>query len=213
MDSVLESLLRTSSTGTASNLFQWDSHRATYRWAGTLAHQERAKSYLDTIKQLKSLGTLSSSAAARNVPSFAEWSGSERISGLSGPASESILRPFLEVGTMVRRLQERIGQALQEDHRAGTTEVRALIRSVEVVLTWVVGNQLRRSSSPLFSSNESTTSTTTSKPGVLCHSRDVSQYSALLLALCRLLDCAPPRSPPFESSFDPTNATKVLNHV
>lgn len=215
LEEVLASLLTVASTGTASVYFQWDARRAHYRWAGALAQHDRAHQYVQMLKAIQASG---SGHSDFSPPLFTEWYGRERIAGLSEPLSQSLIQPFLVVGSMVRRLQQRIAQLLHEGEMSG--EMRALTRAVEVVLSWCLRRLRHWASSGLPASaamqsdaNRGNASALGMKPGVIQLSQSLQRTHEVLLALGRLLDCAPPHHPPFTWSFDPGEASQVLNHV
>jgi hypothetical protein len=98
----------------ASTHFAWDARKASFVWALTL---QRAQS--------------------RSAPS---WSGSEHVQGLSAQVSKSLLAPFLQIGTLRRRVAQRIVELRELTDAAAAGDVPeacALAAALESVMDWL----------------------------------------------------------------------------
>ncbi len=112
---VLRSLVVTATTGTSSDHFQWDIDSASFLWAATLQHRKDVRKLRRLVKEQSLLHASLAAAgdeavAPQDLPSAMTqpWIGSERIMGWSKAASDSVIRPFLDMGALLRRIDDRI---------------------------------------------------------------------------------------------------------
>ncbi|KAN0062182.1 hypothetical protein ACQY0O_005361 [Thecaphora frezii] len=153
---VVASLAATASTGLTSRLFHWDEATHTFDWAHTLARRAELHAERRNARRKKRAAAAKAAAAAKRASQAsltddtdaaadaafadaaaptAEWWGAERIQGWTQPASDSVVRPFLEAGTLLRRIEAR----LAEVRNAGNTtkEAPALAFALETMLDWI----------------------------------------------------------------------------
>ncbi len=201
---VVASLVETTSQAVSSDLFQWDSRTATYRWTGAVQQQARAQQYLQLIKEIqrgwKGKGRALDADDEAALPKFEEWTGTERITGMSSAATQSVLDSILEIGTGLRRLQEHLAEAQAQVTRRLVPESSALLHAVEVVLQWS-GRQLEA------------WATDSSRSGLVSIEQSNKDMRELISALSELLGCAFYRRPPFRFPFRLDDTASVLSHV
>ncbi|KDN45097.1 hypothetical protein K437DRAFT_256756 [Tilletiaria anomala UBC 951] len=206
MFSVLRSLLLTASTGNSSELFQWDPKRAAYRWSGAMQQKKRAELYLEHVKSiLKGKARDPSGQNNPPIPSFEDWAGTERIAGLSLPASEASISACLEVGSLLRRLVDRVAALRNAAGGDSAPEVGAMCHAVEVVVEYV--------QQCLTAWNSSVAPERESKVGLVRLKKDLAEIKALLGNLASLMNCSLRHRPPFKMPCNLRDSSSVLTHV
>ncbi|KAI3487220.1 hypothetical protein L1887_48804 [Cichorium endivia] len=141
---VVRSLTLTATTGTSSENFQWDADSASFQWAATVEHRRLARQLRRLVKEQAAMrASLEASTDDLDEtdpavpPSMMQaWIGSERIMGWSEHASDSVVRPFLETGALLRRIDDRVLTI----HRTAATlcnEAPALAAALDTVLAWL----------------------------------------------------------------------------
>ncbi|SPO24189.1 uncharacterized protein UTRI_03457 [Ustilago trichophora] len=212
---VLRSLVITATTGTSSDHFQWDADSASFAWAATLQHRKDARLLRRLVKEQSTLHA-SLAAAGDNMETpeqlpaamIQPWIGSERIMGWSQAASDSVIRPFLDIGALLRRIDDRILVV----HRSAAglcNEAPALAAALDTVVTWFKG-ELASQTSTLTGS---IASHDTASIAVLNAHAELDPCFAVLKSLGNLLSCGQPRLPPFRPLkwLESTHAT--LSHL
>lgn len=214
-DQVLRSLVVTATTGTSSDHFQWHPDTASFVWSATLQHRKEVRRLRKLVKEQSALNA-SLTAAGEHIDEqpplptamLKPWIGSERIMGWSEAASDSIVRPFLDIGALLRRIDDRICTI----HRSAAglcNEAPALVAALDVVVTWFKG-QLTSQTSTLTSR---ITSHHTTSLAMLNAYAELEPCYAVLKTLGNLLSCGQPRFPPFRplTWLGSTHAT--LSHL
>ncbi|SPO24002.1 uncharacterized protein UTRI_03457_B [Ustilago trichophora] len=212
---VLRSLVITATTGTSSDLFQWDADSASFVWAATLQHRRDVRQLRRLVKEQSALQA-SLAAAGDNVETQQQlpaamtqpWVGSERIMGWSQAASDSVIRPFLDIGAQLRRIDDRI-LAIHRSAAGLCNEAPALTAALDTVVTWFKG-ELTSQTSTLTSR---IASQDTASAAVLNAHAELDPCFAVLKSLGDLLSCGQPRLPPFRPLkwLESTHAT--LSHL
>ncbi|CDR99418.1 uncharacterized protein SPSC_04935 [Sporisorium scitamineum] len=214
---VLRSLVTTATTGTSSDHFQWDADSASFVWAATLQHQRNVRHLRRKTKQQAvlhaSLVAAGDDVEAQPSPhpaSTLPWLGSERIMGWSQAASDSVIRPFLDIGALLRRIDDRT-LAIHRSAASLCNEAPALAAAFDTVVTWFKGELAARTS---------TLATKTSSPAsassaVLNARAELDTCFAVLKSLGNLLSCGQPRLPPFRplTWLESTHATLSYLHA
>ncbi|SNX86450.1 uncharacterized protein MEPE_05159 [Melanopsichium pennsylvanicum] len=212
---VLRSLIVTATTGTSSDHFQWEPDTASFVWSATLQHRKNVRQLRKLVKEQAALQA-SMVAADDNADAIQQlsaamtqpWIGSERIKGWSQAASDSVILPFLEIGALLRRIDDRV-LAIHRSAAGLSSEAPALAAALDTVVTWL--------------KSEFTTYTSTLTSQVVSHESapaailnahaELEACFAMLKTLGNLLSCGQPRLPPFRPLkwLDSTHAT--LSHL
>ncbi|CEH14127.1 hypothetical protein CBOM_02003 [Ceraceosorus bombacis] len=111
----------------ASTHFAWDAARARFVWRQT--HDRRVRASAANGK-----------GKSRSVDGITEWIGEERIHGYTASTSKAISAPFLEIGSLRRRLELRL-EELSVNTDVPIPEVFALAAAIRQVVEWL-GNEL-----------------------------------------------------------------------
>ncbi|TKY88536.1 hypothetical protein EX895_002524 [Sporisorium graminicola] len=213
---VLRSLVTTATTGTSSYHFQWDADSASFVWAATLQHQQDARQLRRKAKEQAALHA-SLAAAGEDIaeqPQLAPastlpWIGSERIVGWSQAASDSVVRPFLDIGALLRRIDDRT-LAIHRSAASLCNEAPAVAAALDTVVTWFKG-ELTAQTSTLAAKTSSHPAAASS--AVLNARAELDTCFAVFKSLGNLLSCGQPRLPPFRplAWLESTHAT--LSHL
>ena len=214
LQDVVRSLVNTATTGTSSDHFQWDSDSASFVWAATLQH---CKNVRQLRRRYKEQATLRASLAAAGddvdppplLPTamMQPWIGSERILGWSQAASDSVIRPLLDIGALLRRIDDRT-LAIHRSSATLCSEATALAAALDTVVTWFKA-ELATQSSTLVSNSSASVKCS----AVLNAHAELETCFAVLKNLGNLLSCGQPRTPPFRplTWLESTHAT--LSHL
>ena len=159
-----------------------------------MLQHERAEAYLSTVEEMRKAKRYASRSKGKgketasdtedgsdeeqDYPQFEEWYGHERIAGLSSPASQAVISSLLEIGTAMRRLEERIAEIREQTAKMLVPESSALCHAIEVVLEWVAG--WLRAFEPAARREGQ---------GILGLERGFKELRALLMVLLDLLGC------------------------
>lgn len=213
---VVRSLTLTATTGTSSEHFQWDADSASFQWAATVEHRRLALQLRRLVKEQAAMrASLEASTDDLDEtdpavpPSMMQaWIGSERIMGWSEHASDSVVRPFLETGALLRRIDDRVLTI----HRTAATlcnEAPALAAALDTVLAWLKDE--------LASHTATITDRIVGRGAASCavlnaHA-ELQPCSALLKALGNLLSCGQPRLPPFRPMAWLGSTHATLSHL
>ncbi|SJX65030.1 uncharacterized protein SRS1_15856 [Sporisorium reilianum f. sp. reilianum] len=207
---VLRALIITATTGTSSDHFQWDADSASFVWAAILQHQRDVRHLRRKAKEQAALhaSLLAAGDEIEEQPPLPPaatlpWIGSERIMGWSQAASDSVIRPFLDIGALLRRIDDRT-LAMHRSAASLCNEAPALAAALDTVVTWFKG-ELTAKTSTLASHSTSS--------AVLNARAELDTCFAVLKSLGNLLSCGQPRLPPFRplAWLESTHAT--LSHL
>lgn len=212
---VLRSLVITATTGTSSDHFQWDPDTASFVWAATFRHRKEVRRLRKLVKEQNALNA-SLTAAGEHVEPYdpppaamlQPWTGSERIMGWSKAASDRVVRPFLDIGALLRRVDDRI-LAIHRSAAGLCNEASVLAAALDIVVTWFKA-ELTSQTNTLTSR---ITSQNTASFAVLNAYAELEPCYAVLKTLGNLLSCGQPRLPPFRplTWLESTHAT--LSHL
>lgn len=201
---VLHSLIITATTGTSSEHFQWDADSASFVWSATFQHRKEVRRLRRLVKEQNALHTSLLDSGdidtdPQEVPAALTqpWIGEERILGWSNAASNSVTQPFLDIGALLRRIDDRILSI----HRGGAglcNEAPALAAALDLVVTW-------------FKSELS--SHTTSSQTVLKAYAELAPSFIVLKTLGNLLSVSQPRVPPFRPLTWLSTTHATLSHL
>lgn len=212
---VLRSLVITATTGTSSDYFQWDAESASFAWAATWQHRKHMRRLRKLVKEQLALeGSLRAAGepvdpqqqlpAAMTQP----WLGTERIMGWSQAASDSVTRPFLSIGALTRRIDDRI-LAMHRSAAGFCNEAATLAAALDVVVTWFKGQLITQTNNL----NSRISSQSAASSAILNALAALEPSFAVLKTLGNLLSCGQPRLPPFRplTWLESTHAT--LSHL
>ncbi|GAC95903.1 hypothetical protein PHSY_003481 [Pseudozyma hubeiensis SY62] len=212
---VVRSLVVTATTGTSSHHFQWDPDSASFAWSATLQHRKDVRQLRRRAKEQAALHASLIAAGdqvdppAQPPPAMTQpWIGTERIEGWSQAASDSVIRPFLDIGALLRRIDDRV-LAMHRSASALCSEATALAAALDTVITWFK-SELSSQTSTLAGSIPSKG---VGSSAVLNAHAELQACSAVLRSLGNLLSCGQPRLPPFRplAWLESTHAT--LSHL
>ncbi|EST09197.2 Gamma-tubulin complex component protein [Kalmanozyma brasiliensis GHG001] len=212
---VLRSLVTTATTGTSSDHFQWDADSASFVWSATLQHNRNVRQLRRRLKEQAALHASLVAAGEdtneqQHLPAAmtSSWIGSERILGWSQAASDSVVRPFLDIGALLRRIDDRI-LAMHRSAAALCNEAPALAAALDTVVTWL--KEELADQTAVLSTKASSPDAASS--AILNAHAELDTCLAVLKSLGNLLSCGQPRLPPFRPLAWLKHTYATLSHL
>ncbi|PWN48777.1 hypothetical protein IE53DRAFT_370316 [Violaceomyces palustris] len=218
----IESLRITAATGSSSSLFHWDPSSARFDWGSTMmmrrlkreqVKQAKAKALQQQKKRKgKAKEMRPSDSLLQNLES---WWGKERVEGFTLSTSDSVIQRFLLVGTMLRRIDERISEIRQAE--SAVREAHAFAFALESVMTWLKEELALWAGNDLLGSEaqgvEGEKCTNVGSEEILNAWAGLEHVAEIVESLGELLHCKYTRLPPFKPLPFIRTSSIILSHL